>query len=415
MNQIEKLVLELCPNGVAKVPLGSIVQIANRGVDKVENPDEEEVFLLNYMDVYSNREIGLDQVSSKTTATENKIRDCDLQVGDILITPTSETRDDLAHAAVVMTPMPKTVYSYHVMRLRIMNKEVTDSKFLAYQFRSSQVQSQILSASNGITRFGLTKPKWESLLIQLPPLKIQREIVRILDTFTELIAKLEAELKARTIQYELYRRELLTAGRNRGIHTSSTLGEVSLKVTSGSTPLADSDRYYENGTIPWLRTQEVKFNAIWETAIKVTDVALKETGVKWIPENCVIIAISGATAGRSAVNMIPLTTNQHCCNFQIDPGKANYRYVFHWVASHYEDIKSLGRGVRSDLSAGQLKQYPIYLPPLEQQKQIASVLDKFDQLTGDVKFGLPAEIAARRQQYEHYRNKLLTFRDLEVA
>jgi type I restriction enzyme S subunit len=115
------------------------------------------------------------------------------------------------------------------------------------------------------------------------------------------------------------------------------------------------------------------------------------------------------------VNKIPLTTNQHCCNFQIDPEKANYRYVFHWVASHYEDIKSFGRGVRSDLSAGQLKQYPILLPPLQEQNKIASVLDKFDQLTRDSKIGLPAEIAARRQQYEYYQSKLLNFKKLEVA
>jgi type I restriction enzyme S subunit len=174
-------------------------------------------------------------------------------------------------------------------------------------------------------------------------------------------------------------------------------------------------KFYENGTIPWLRTQEVRFNEIWETEIKVTEVALRETGIKWIPENCVIIAISGATAGRSAVNKIPLTTNQHCCNFEIDPDKADYRYVFHWVASNYEDIKSFGRGVRSDLSAGQLKEYPIYLPSLKEQVAISTLLDKFDRLTRDVSSGLPAEISARKQQYEYYRSKLLTFKELEVA
>jgi type I restriction enzyme S subunit len=253
------------------------------------------------------------------------------------------------------------------------------------------------------------------LRVPHPPIAIQNEIVRILDTFTELEVELEAELEARKIQYESYRREMLLTGRHGAPYSRHTLGEISLKVTSGSTPLAGSERFYENGTIPWLRTQEVKFNEIWETEVKVTDAALKETGIKWIPENCVIIAISGATAGRSAVNKIPLTTNQHCCNFQIDPEVANYRYVFHWVAAHYQEIKSFGRGVRSDLSSGQLKQYPVNLPPLSEQIAIASVLDKFDQLTRDSKFGIPAEIAARRKQYEYYRNKLLSFKELEVA
>ena len=257
--------------------------------------------------------------------------------------------------------------------------------------------------------------KFSNLDIPLPPVAIQNEIVRILDTFGKLEAALEEELKARTTQYQTYRRQLLTSGKNQSQFAKHTLGGISLKVTSGSTPLADSERFYKDGTIPWLRTQEVKFNEIWETEVKVTDVALKETGIKWVPENSVIIAISGATAGRSAVNKIPLTTNQHCCNFQIDPEKADYRYVFHWVAAHYEDIKSFGRGVRSDLSAGQLKEYPINLPSMQMQIEIATALEKFDKLTRDTSSGLPAEIAARRQQFEYYRSKLLAFKELEVA
>src|SRR5690606_35646698 len=100
----------------------------------------------------------------------------------------------------------------------------------------------------------------------------------------------------------------------------------------GSTPLAGDPRYYENGSIPWLRTQEVKFTDIYETEIRITEFALKNTSAKWIPSNCVIIAISGATAGRSAINKIPLTTNQHCLCLEVDEKIALYRYVFHWVS-----------------------------------------------------------------------------------
>lgn len=181
-------------------------------------------------------------------------------------------------------------------------------------------------------------------------------------------------------------------------------------VSSGGTPLANQAKYYNDGTIPWLRTQEVRFNEIHETEVKITDLAVKESSAKWIPKNCVIIAISGATAGRAAINKIPLTTNQHCCNLDIDANQASYRYVFHWVSCQYEKLKALGQGARADLNSGRIKSFPIPVPPLAIQERIVSILDKFDALVNDISLGLPAEIAARRQQYEYYRNRLLTFK-----
>ncbi|WP_309459261.1 restriction endonuclease subunit S, partial [Escherichia coli] len=131
---------------------------------------------------------------------------------------------------------------------------------------------------------------------------------------------------------------------------------------SGGTPTAGKIEYYENGNIPWLRTQEVKFSEIDSTEIKITQAALKNSSAKWIPRNCVIIAISGATAGRSAINKIPLTTNQHCGCLEIDDTKALYRYVFHWVSFNYENIKSLGQGARGDLNSTIIKNFKLPIP-----------------------------------------------------
>ena len=187
------------------------------------------------------------------------------------------------------------------------------------------------------------------------------------------------------------------------------LGEVVLKSYSGSTPKAGDPRYYENGTIPWLRTQEVKFTDIDFTEVKITEEAVKNTAVKWIPSNCVIIAISGATAGRSAINKIPLTTNQHCLCLEINSEKALYRYVFHWVSFNYENIKNLGQGARGDLNSMMIKNFKIPIPPISEQERIVAILDKFDVLTTSISEGLPKEIALRQKQYEYYRDRLLTF------
>lgn len=299
-----------------------------------------------------------------------------------------------------------------------LNSKVADYKYV-FHFLSSQYQyiKSLGSGSQTNINAGIVK----KLLIPIPcpnnpekSLAIQSEIVRILDKFTALTAELTAELTARKKQYNYYRDQLLSF--DEGEVEWKTLGDVTKKWYSGGTPTAGKAEYYENGDIPWLRTQEVKFSDIDSTEIKISRVALKNSAAKWIPENCVIIAISGATAGRSAINKIPLTTNQHCGCLEIDDSKALYRYVFHWVSFNYENIKSLGQGARGDLNSTIIKKFKLPIPyatdpdkSLEEQARIVEILDKFDALTSSITEGLPGEIALRQKQYEYYRDLLFNF------
>lgn len=251
----------------------------------------------------------------------------------------------------------------------------------------------------------------KKMSIPVPPLPVQEEIVRILDKFSELTAELTSELTSelakRKQQYQYYRENLL---RFEDENIWKTIRDVCINVSSGGTPLKSRSNYY-NGNIPWLRTQEVKFCDILETEMMISQDGLENSSAKWIPENCVIVAISGATAARCAVNKIPLTTNQHCCNLEIDHNIALYRYVFYWISSQYLKLKSLGQGAREDLNVGIICSYPIPVPPLEEQERIVAILDRFDTLCNDLTSGLPAEIEARKKQYEYYRDKLLTFKE----
>ena len=247
--------------------------------------------------------------------------------------------------------------------------------------------------------------------IPVPPLPVQNEIVKMLDNFTELTA----ELTLRKKQYSFYRDSLLNFSRDDVDVEWKTLREISAHICSEGTPRKTNSAYYNGGTIPWLRTQEVAFNYIEKATSFITEEGLKNSSAKWIPAHCVIVAISGATAARSGVNNIPITTNQHCCNFEINDKVADYKYVFYWVKSQYEQIKRLGRGARADLNADIIGSYAIPIPPLEVQQKIVSILDRFDELCNDLTQGLPAEIAARKKQYEYYRDKLLTFRRKEES
>ena len=251
-------------------------------------------------------------------------------------------------------------------------------------------------------------------------LEIQAEIARILDAFTSLTTELTTELTTRKKQYNYYRDQLFNFI-ERDV-TWKTLGDVTKKWYSGGTPTAGRPEYYEDGNIPWLRTQEVKFSNILATEVKITQAAVKKSAAKWIPANCVIIAISGATAGRSAINKIPLTTNQHCGCLEIDSTMAMYRYVFHWVSYNCENIKALGQGARGDLNSSIIKGFRLPLPyaddpekSLAEQARIVAILDKFDTLINSITEGLPREIKLRQKQYAYYRDQLLSFPKTEKA
>ena len=110
-----------------------------------------------------------------------------------------------------------------------------------------------------------------------------------------------------------------------------------------------------------------------------------------------------------AYTTIPLTTNQACCNLITDETVANYKYVYYWLASQYEYIKALGQGTQTNINAQVVKNLEIPIPPMDIQQRIVNVLDNFDAICSDLNIGLPAEIEARRKQYEYYRDLLLTF------
>nr|WP_000413324.1 restriction endonuclease subunit S [Leptospira interrogans] len=285
-------------------------------------------------------------------------------------------------------------------------KDEISAKFLNYYF-----QILILQGTGTIVK-AITSKDLEKIQIPIPPLPVQVEIVRILDAFTELTTELTTELSARKKQYNYYRDQLLSF--EEGEVEWKTLGDVAKKISSGGTPQTGVWEFYD-GDIPWLRTQEINFEEIWDTGIKITEAGLKNSSAKWIPANCVIVAMYGATVGKIGINKIPMTTNQACANIELDENIANYQYVFHFLSSQYKYIKSLGSGPQTNINAQIVKKIQIPIPPLAEQERIVAILDKFDALTSSISEGLPREIRLRQKQYEYYRELLLSFPKAEVG
>jgi len=154
-------------------------------------------------------------------------------------------------------------------------------------------------------------------------------------------------------------------------------------VTSGGTPLSSNPSFYEPKEIPWLKTAEVNYCRIYDTENYISEEGLRRSSAKLIPVNSVIVAMygQGDTAGRVAINKIPLSTNQACCNLVIDDKKADYRYVYYALTTLYEKMVSLKNGgAQPNLNAGIIKAIEIPMPTLHIQKRIADILSTYDDL-----------------------------------
>lgn len=156
------------------------------------------------------------------------------------------------------------------------------------------------------------------------------------------------------------------------------LGDVCTRVCSGGTPKSTNLSYY-GGKIPWLNTKEIDFNRIYSTEKTITDSGLNNSSAKWIVPNTVTVAMYGATAGKSCIVKVPMTTNQACCNLTINDEVADYEFVYYTLKNDYTILASLANGgAQQNLNAQIIKDYVLKMPSLADQRRIASILSSLD-------------------------------------
>ncbi|MFP6158909.1 restriction endonuclease subunit S [Helicobacter pylori] len=278
--------------------------------------------------------------------------------------------------------------------------------------------------------------RYSQLAIPIPPLEIQQEIVTILDAFTEL----NTELKVRKKQYEYYQNMLLDFNDINQSHKDAkmsakpypkrlktllqtlapegvefkTLEEV-FEIRNGYTPSKNNPEFWKNGTIPWFRMEDIRENGrILKDSIQhITPKALK--GKKLFPKNSIIISTT-ATIGEHALLIVDSLANQRFtflskkanCNLALD--MKFFFYQCFLLGEWCKNNTNVSGFASVDMTA--FKKYKFPIPPLEIQQEIVKILDQFSLLTTDLLAGIPAEIKARKKQYEYYREKLLTFKPL---
>ena len=180
------------------------------------------------------------------------------------------------------------------------------------------------------------------------------------------------------------------------------LGEVA-NCFSGGTPKTSNSSFYD-GEIPWIRSGEINFNVIKKSERNITKEGLEKSSAKMIKKNSVVLAMTGATVGRTAVVEIETSSNQSVAAIETNNRIINYKYLFYFLAKEYNNLKKLGQGALTSLNLSIIKNIKIPISSIETQEKIVEILDNFTKYVTE----LQAELQARNKQYNYYRDMLLS-------
>ena len=390
MSKLQELILELCPNGVVYKKLEDIAIIKNgrdyKHLGRGNIPVYGSGGIMSYADAY---------VYEKPT---------------VLI----PRKGSLGNVFYVDTPF----WNVDTVFYTIIDTSNVLPKFLYYVLLKEQLEK--LNTAGGVP--SLTQTVLNKILIPVPPPEVQEEIVKILDHFTDLAAELQVELQvelqARKEQYEYYRNKLLTFAKI-GAQSVTWMRMCDLfDMRNGYTPSKTNVEYWENGTVPWFRMEDIRQNGriLSDSIQHITSSAVK--GGRLFPANSFIIATT-ATIGEHALIIADSLANQQFTNLQVRKSlidKVNIKSLYYYVCivGAWSKNNTNVSGFAS-VDMKKFKKLLIPIPSISKQQRIVAILDKFEVLVNDLSQGLPAEVAAVQEQYEYYRNKLLSFSRADMS
>lgn len=390
---LEKLIRELCPEGVEYRELSELFKTKNGYTPSKGNKEFWENGNIPWFRMDDIRQNGGILSRALQNVTEKAVKG-EVFPENSLIVATSATIGE--HALITVPSLANQRFTYLLLKEEYKNK--FEMRFLYYYcFKLDEYCKSNLNQGNFAS---VDMGKFSKFKFPLPPLPIQQEIVRILDTFTNLTAELTAELTARRKQYEYYRDELLKTGEQVSLYEVAQYSKdriLASELTDENYVGVDNLLPNKQGKIKSEHTPiEGKFTGFVKGDILIGNIRpyLKKI---WFSD-CV-----GGTNGDVLTIRV------------IDKERVLPRFLYFALSTesffNYDMNNAKGAKMpRGDKNA--VMKYQFYLPSLEIQEQVVSILEIFDNLCNGLECGLPAEIYARQQQYEYYRDKLLNFKEL---
>lgn len=396
-NYIDRLVAELCPDGVEYRPLESL----------------------------GKRNKGTAITASKMRSLEPGNKDLRIFAAGSTFVDTDSSnipaKDILHGPAIIVKSRGYIGFEYYEesfthkneMWSYTLDSKIVDQKFIYYYLLTQAYYLQELARSKSVKLPQLAVKDTDSLEVPVPPLEIQEAIVEILDKFTNLEVELEGELEARTLQYEYYRDSLFEALNC----PRATLGELGkfyggLKGKTKNDFGSSGARYISYKNV----YENISVDFTWPDFVQVKE---GENQLSLMKGD---ILLTGSSENMEEAGLSSVVTKEpeeeaYLNSFSIcyrlnDPSILNpefSKYLFRSRLARKQIIRTAQGVTRFNVSKKKLANVSIPIPSLEEQQRIVGILDRFDALTSSLSEGLPAELAARRSQYEYYRDQLLTF------
>ena len=405
MKNLETLIQELCPNGVEFRTMEEVFEIRNGYTPSKNNPDFWEGGTIPWFrmeDIRQNGRILSDAIQHITPAA---IKGKGLFPANSIIIATTATIGE--HALVIADSLANQRFTNLVVR-KSLSACLLPKFVFYYMFVIDEWCKKNVNAGNFAS---VDMKRFKKLEFPLPPIEVQTEIVRILDKFTSLEAELEAELDCRKRQYEYYRDKLLSFDNVGGQEVEwKKMSEVCLKTSKINWKLVEGEYKY------------IDLSSVDRDNHKISDCTIinKENAPsraqQVVKTGDILFGTTRPTLMRFCY--IPKEYDGEVCStgycvIRVNNEMINSHFAYHFLFTQkFQDyVEGHQKGASYPaISNKDVMSFELPIPSLQEQERIATILDRFESLTTSLQSGLPAEIAARRQQYEHYRDKLLTFK-----
>ena len=404
MSRFEALIAELCPGGVRYLPLAEVAEYSRTRVDASSLDATNFVGVDNLV---ANKGGRIDSTYPPNTARLTAYKAGDILLGNIR-----------PYLRKVWLATHGGGCSGDVLAIRLAadRRESMAPDFLYYLLSSDAFFAYNMQHAKGAKMPRGSKDAIMQYRVPMPPLEVQREIVRVLNQFTQLEAELEAELEARQCQYSHYRNALLAFDDS---VPRVALGQLIRELRTGLNPRKNFTLNSPGASNYYITVRELAGFSVApsDRTDRVDDAGLARIQARSrLQEGDVLFSGTG-TIGRTAlISEQPRDWNIKEGVYALTPIEEMMLPRFLIQVLHSEEVRSRILGAAdgstvASVSMAALRRILLPVPSLADQERIIAILDSFDELANDPVTGLPAEIAARRRQFEHYRNKLLSFEE----